>query len=460
MTNIISEMTPNEQQIQSRIDRFFGQINLSKMLLQCNFYKESGIHCATVLKELFSLIFHGQNLYRTLSMQNKEMSFKKNTAYRFLNASRFNWERLLLLIMTRLISSVDRLTGNHRESVLIFDDSLFSRNRSKKVELLAKVFDHTTHKFFKGFRMLTLGWSDGNTFLPISFNLLSSAKDENVLCEAKTVDKRTLAYKRRKRARQSTTDVLIEMLRAAKDIPARFVLFDSWFTLPKTINRVKNENRDVIGMIRITEKVHYQYQEKWQNVKSIYQTLKSSSDPKTPIIGSVCVKLREDKTSVVDEFIDARIVFIKDRRSENWLALLCTDLSVSEEEIVRIYGKRWDIEVFFKVCKSYLALAKEFQGRSYDLQVAATSIVFLRYAMLAMESRNATDDRTIGELFYYLREELADIKLSQSLMLLVDTLRDVLKKLPLLSQEMANQIMTAFLNTIPLPLKQKLLLCA
>ncbi len=460
MTNIISEMTPNEQKIQSRIDRFFGQINLSKMLLQCNFYKESGIHCATVLKELFSLVFHGQNLYRTLSMQNKGMSFKKNTAYRFLNASRFNWERLLLLIMTRLISSVDRLTGNDRESVFIFDDSLFSRNRSKKVELLAKVFDHTTHKFFKGFRMLTLGWSDGNTFLPISFNLLSSAKDENVLCEAKTVDKRTLAYKRRERARQSTTDVLIAMLHAAKDIPARFVLFDSWFTLPKTVIRVKKENRDVIGMIRTTEKIHYLYQEKWQNVKSIYQNLESPLDPKTPIIGSVCVKLREDKVSPVDEFVDARIVFIKDRRSENWLALLCTDLSVSEEEVVRIYGKRWDIEVFFKVCKSYLALAKEFQGRSYDMQVAATSIVFLRYAMLAMESRYTTDDRTIGELFYYLREELADIKLSQSLMLMVDALRDVLKKLPLLSQEMANQIMTAFLNTIPLPLKQKLLLCA
>jgi hypothetical protein len=48
--------------------------------------------------------------------------------------------------------------------------------------------------------------------------------------------------------------------------------------------------------------------------------------------------------------------------------------------------------------------------------------------MLAMESRYATDDRTIGELFYYLREELADIKLSQSLMLMVDALRDVLKK--------------------------------
>jgi hypothetical protein len=70
------------------------------------------------------------------------------------------------------------------------------------------------------------------------------------------------------------------------------------------------------------------------------------------------------------------------------------------------------------------------------------------------------DDRTLGDLFYYLREELADIKLSHSLMLLVDTLRQVLSQLPLLSQEMANEIMNSFLNAIPHPIKEKLLLCA
>lgn len=69
------------------------------------------------------------------------------------------------------------------------------------------------------------------------------------------------------------------------------------------------------------------------------------------------------------------------------------------------------------------------------MQVAATTIVFLRYAMLSMEARNATDDRTLGDLFFYLKEELQDIKLSQSLMLLVDTLRRALSKLPLLSQK-------------------------
>ena len=59
-------------------------------------------------------------------------------------------------------------------NVLIIDDSMFERNRSKKVELLAKVYDHAKHKYRFGFRMLTLGWSDGSTFLPVNSILLST----------------------------------------------------------------------------------------------------------------------------------------------------------------------------------------------------------------------------------------------------------------------------------------------
>jgi hypothetical protein len=42
-----------------------------------------------------------------------------------------------------------------------------------------------------------------------------------------------------------------------------------------------------------------------------------------------------------------------------------TDLSLTEEHIIAVYGKRWSIEIFFKVCKSYLNLGKESQGLSY-----------------------------------------------------------------------------------------------
>lgn len=457
MTSIISVSRPEEQAFQTRVDRFFHHLKLSNFLQKCNFYKEAGVSSTTVFKELFSLVFHGKNLYRSLNSQNDNLPFRKNTAYRFLNSHRFNWERLLKLCTTKLVQEVDPLTADDRQSVLVIDDSLLSRNRSKKVELLAKVFDHTSHKFCKGFRMLTLGWSDGNTFMPLGFTLLSGSKDANVLTEAKRQDGRTLAHKRRVRARSNTIDAVIELLRAAKDIPARYVLFDSWFTMPKTIARVKRENRDVIGMMRITEKAYYEYQGQWIDVKQIYAQAGFASKDHG-VIGSVLVKLREDRDST--ELVDARIVFVRDRRSDNWLAILSTDTELDADEVVRIYGKRWDIEVFFKVCKHHLALAKEFQGRSYDMQVAHTTIVFLRYAMLAIESRKANDERTIGDLFYYLREELADIKLSHSLMLLVNTLRDILNDMPTISETMANDIMDTFLNALPHPLKQKLLLSA
>lgn len=35
---------------------------------------------------------------------------------------------------------------------------------------------------------------------------------------------------------------------------------------------------------------------------------------------------------------------------KNWLAIICTDISLNEKDVIRIYGHRWDIEVFFKTC--------------------------------------------------------------------------------------------------------------
>lgn len=61
---------------------------------------------------------------------------------------------------------------------------------------------------------------------------------------------------------------------------------------------------------------------------------------------------------------------------KNWLVVVSTDTQSSEEEIIRIYGKRWDIEVFFKDCKSYLNPVKEYRGISYDAMNTHVAIVF------------------------------------------------------------------------------------
>ena len=50
-------------------------------------------------------------------------------------------------------------------------------------------------KYKRRYRMLTLGWSDGNSFLPVKHCLLSAADDKNLLCEASAHDGRSFAEK-------------------------------------------------------------------------------------------------------------------------------------------------------------------------------------------------------------------------------------------------------------------------
>jgi hypothetical protein len=54
--------------------------------------------------------------------------------------------------------------------------------------------------------MLTLGWSDGKTFIPLDFALLSSKKAQ-INWIADNIDKRSSGYKRRLEALKSAPEV-------------------------------------------------------------------------------------------------------------------------------------------------------------------------------------------------------------------------------------------------------------
>jgi hypothetical protein len=49
---------------------------------------------------------------------------------------------------------------------------------------------------------------------------------------------------------------------------------------------------------------------------------------------------------------------IKNKKSQ-WLVLLKTDLTFSEEEVIILHKKRWIIEVFFKMAKQSFLLSEE-----------------------------------------------------------------------------------------------------
>ncbi|MGE6897612.1 IS4 family transposase, partial [Priestia flexa] len=391
------------KQLPNEIKSTFKELKVLKHLRKAGITKSFGFTCAYLFQLIFCLIFENKNWFRTLESKKSTDIPAKDAVYRFLNRSTYSWRRFLLLLSAHSIEKVSKLTNHERIKVLIVDDSSYDKNRSKSVELLARCFDHASQKmrFYKGFRMLTLGWSDGTTFMPVDFSLLSS-KNSVINGVSQNIDKRSSGYKRRLEALQTAPEQIPTMIQRAMNsgIEATYVLMDTWFTHQPLIKEITDQGLDVIGMVK-NLKQRYLMKGKKVSLKELYSLA-------SPVQGKKGI-LRSIQTTQANG-VPVKIVFVRNRNKKSeWLAILSTDCSLSEQEIIRIYGIRWDIEVFFKTTKSLLKLQKEFQGRSYDSLICHTTIVFTRYIVLSWQNRCSTDQRTLGGLFYDLCDEISDL---------------------------------------------------
>ena len=192
--------------------------------------------------------------------------------------------------------------------------------------------------------MLTLSWSDGNTLIPVNSCLLASAKDTNIIGPVKDFDNRTLAGKRRKLAQTKAPEAMMTLLDTALSagLKADYVLFDSWFSNPAQVTAIHSKGMDVIAMIKKSSRIKYSYGGEQLNIKEIYSRNKKRRG-RSKYLLSVDVMVGKENP------IPAKIVCVRNKANrKDWLAFICTDTTLSEEEIIRIYGKRWQIEVFFK----------------------------------------------------------------------------------------------------------------
>ena len=418
---IITQKYEIDNTVSSKISSFFKVYRVGSILKASNGCKSKGIAAVAIFQYIFSLVFFNRSMYMEMMSEKRLNSFAKDAVYRFIKSANINWLRFTTMLSSRIVNTtIEKLTDEERINVLIIDDTMFERNKSKNVELLSKVFDHANSKFRRGFRLLTLGWSDGNTFLPVNSCLLSSENMKNRFNEAEELDKRTAGHKRRVLAQTKATLVMLELIKEAihYGIPAKHVLFDTWFCSPSSLTSIKG-----MGLSKY--------------------------------LLSVDVNVVKDKVS-----IPAKLVFVRNRnKKKDYLAIISTDITLDENEIIRIYGKRWDIEVFFKICKSYLKLTKECRSLSYDAMTAHVAVVFTRYMMLAVENRTSSDKRTLGELFYLIADEMADINWMQAFQMLMNAFLSTLADKLSLTSSQLEQFMDSFFEALPSSTKKCLGLC-
>ena len=182
-----------------------------------------------------------------------------------------NWLRFTTLLSRKVSKTIEPLTGEDRINAFVVDDSLFERTSCKKTELGSRVFDHASMRYTKGFRLMTLGWTDGNTFLPVNSSLLASSKASNLIGPQECHDGRSLAAKRRNLAQTKGTDVMLALIKTARKCghTADYVLYDSWFSNPAQLVAVKELGLNSIAMIRKSSRIRYEIDgNSFQSIKS------------------------------------------------------------------------------------------------------------------------------------------------------------------------------------------------
>lgn len=416
---------------------YFTKLKAGSLLNRSGIVKTKGASPLEIFTIVFNLAFIGKNLYEGV-VRNKHIKIGKDAVYDFLNSPNYNWRRFTLLFFSKIYFIIIKFLDNSSEEVLILDDSPYERNRSKKVELLARVYDHVKHRYMRGFRMLTLGWSDGNSFLGIDFALLSSKEKNNRYMDVNSsVDKRSCGYMRRKQAVQKSTELLESMIKRAINIGvrAKYLVMDSWFSMPSVIEALR-KYINIICMLKDQKNWLYGYNGKTLRLSELYGKLKKR---RGKVKASVIVNLPNGEL--------AKIIFVTSDKKRGWLAILSTDISLCDQEIIRLYSKRWDIEVFFKMCKQHLKLAKEIQIRNYDGLIGHTSLVFARYNLLTLFQRQRVDQRSFGDLFRDCNEEMANITFLDALQRIMSLAMAALRELYNLSEKIVQSILDTIMGT-------------
>ena len=80
---------------------------------------------------------------------------------------------------------------------------------------------------------------------------------------------------------------------------------------------------------------------------------------------------------------------------------------------------------------------------------AHTAIVFTRYMLLSVENRKYADDRTLGQMFYLLVDEMADITWIQAIHMLIEVFISTIKDKLSLTSKQLNQLLEAFIMALP-----------
>lgn len=385
-------------------------LNIKSILKNANFVKkrEGASPYLVVLHFVYMLVMNKK--ISTFINQSND-SLKKDTYYRLLQNSSYNWRKLLSLTNLKILKLLHKVQDSLSVKVLIIDDTVEGKTGKYVEGSRDALWSNKEKRNIRGINVVSLNYSDGYSNFMLDF-AISMGKYARVKFEEFTqeVDVRTTAYKRRLEIMDGKSQIAIDMLtRALKSgVYADYLLVDSWYSKPVFLSEMNKLGLKVISRIANNNKI-WNFTAKEKTLNAIYEKFKKL---KTEKAGTYGKKIKFKYFSVIVEHKNAgriKIVFIKTK--EKLIPIASTDTEINDEEIIEIYKRRWDIEQGYKELREHFGFGKE-ENRIYEALIARITLSFFSYNIVSYINRMSNEPKTIGGLFKDLECELHTLSIA------------------------------------------------
>lgn len=258
-----------------------------------------------------------------------ENKFSHDKITRFLSGKSYASRELWQLVKP-VLREIEQEDG-----ILVFDDSISHKPYTDENPIVCWHYDHTKGKSVKGINLLTGIYVGKEDFsIPVVFDIVK----KDLVREEKKISSRS--------KNEMMRDCFDQVVK--NEIKFKWVITDIWFGSSENMNHIKANGKEFITPLKTNRKVALSKQDKEAGKYIPIESLRLEP--------GICKEVYLEKTHSAVTLIKEEYVN-KDYSTAN-LYLVCSDLTVSYQEIISLYQKRWKVEEYHKSLKNNSSLSK------------------------------------------------------------------------------------------------------
>ena len=227
------------------------------------------------------------------------------------------------------------------DAVLVLDDSIEEKPYTDENDLICWHWDHSTQRSVKGINFLTALYVADPLSLPIAFDLVTKTET--------FIDAKTQKQKRRSQITKNARYRMLLQVVVHNQVRFRYVLNDAWYASADNMKFIhKDLKKDFLMPLKANRKVALSQKDKQHGHYQAVSQLEVAEET-----------TREIWLEEVDfPLLLVKEVFTNEDGSVGTLYLVTSDLTLCYDQMIKLYKKRWSIEVYHKSLKQNGSLEK------------------------------------------------------------------------------------------------------